>query len=97
MAVDLLRAARRPLVISGRGARRCGPELVQFLNETGALYLDTTESRGLVPVDHTSFVPAVRGQVIREAGTVVTLERRLDFQLAYGSRAVFAQTPASSG
>jgi len=36
---------------------------------------------------------------MREADTVVTLERRLDFQLAYGSRAVFTagDTPAPPG
>lgn len=89
-AAELLREARRPLVISGRGARRCGPDLLRFLDETGALYLDTAESRGVVPPDHRGSVPAMRGRAMREADTVVTLERRLDFQLAYGSRAVFA-------
>lgn len=89
-AAELLREARRPLVIAGRGARRCGPDLVRFLDETGAVYLDTAESRGVVPPDHPSTVPAMRGRAMREADVVVTLERRLDFQVAYGSRAVFA-------
>src|SRR5205823_6787715 len=62
----------------------------RFLDATGALYLDTAESRGVVDAGHPGAVPAVRGRVMREADTVVTLERRLDFQLAYGSRAVFA-------
>ena len=89
-AAELLREARRPLVIAGRGARRCGPDLLRFLDETGAVYLDTAESRGVLPPDHPSTVPAMRGRAMREADVVVTLERRLDFQLAYGSRAVFA-------
>ena len=89
-AVALLREARRPLVIAGRGARRCGTGLVRFLDGTGAVYLDTAESRGVVPPDHPGAVPAVRGRAMREADTVITLDRRLDFQLAYGSRAVFA-------
>jgi acetolactate synthase I/II/III large subunit len=89
-AVAVLRDARRPLVIAGRGARRCGSDLLRFLDETGALYLDTAESRGVVPGNHPSSVPAMRGRAMREADTVVTLERRLDFQVAYGSRAVFA-------
>ena len=45
---------QRPLVITGRGARQAGPELVRLLDATGALYLDTQESRGLVPADHPS-------------------------------------------
>lgn len=88
-AVDLLWSARRPLVISGRGARGAGPELVQLLDGLGAVYLDTGESRGLVPEDHPAVVSAMRGQVLGEADVVLTLGRRLDFQLAYGSPAVY--------
>lgn len=88
-AADAILAARRPLVISGRGARGAGDALVRFLDRTGAAYLDTGESRGLVPDDHASVVAAMRGQVMGEADLVITLGRRLDFQLAYGSPAVF--------
>ena len=48
-AVEALWSARRPLVVTGRGARQAGAELVRLLDATGALYLDTQESRGLVP------------------------------------------------
>ena len=89
-AAARLRSARRPVVISGRGARRAGGLLERFLSETGALYLDTAESRGAVGAGHPAAVPAMRARVMREADLVVTLERRLDFQLAYGSPAVFA-------
>ena len=89
-AAAVIRDARRLLVISGRGARRAPAELLQFLDATGALYLDTGESRGALPGGHRSQVPAVRARAMRDADTVVTLERRLDFQLAYGSPAVFA-------
>ena len=88
-AVELLWSARRPLVISGRGARGAGPVLCDLLDRLGALYLDTGESRGLVPDDHPSVVGAMRGSVMGEADVVVTVGRRLDFQLAYGSPAVF--------
>ncbi len=88
-AVQLLWSARRPLVVSGRGARTAGRQLVRLLDALGALYLDTGESRGLVPEGHPSVVTAVRGAVMREADVVVTVGRRLDFQLAYGSPAVF--------
>ena len=88
-AVDLLWSARRVLVISGRGARGSGGALVKLLDRLGALYLDTGESRGLVPEDHPSVVAAMRGGVMGDADVVVTLGRRLDFQLAYGSPAVY--------
>jgi acetolactate synthase I/II/III large subunit len=88
-AVDLLWSAKRPLVISGRGARGAGAELIALLDKCGALYLDTGESKGLVPDSHPSVVAAMRGTVMTEADVIVTLGRRLDFQLAFGSPAIF--------
>ena len=88
-AVDLLWSARRVLVISGRGARQAGPELVTLLDRLGAVYLDTGESRGLVPDSHPAVVGAMRGAVMGDADVVLTIGRRLDFQLAYGSPAIF--------
>jgi acetolactate synthase I/II/III large subunit len=90
----LIARAARPVVISGmavRGAQGClGP----FLDATGALYLDTAESRGALPPDHPACVPAMRSRVMREADLVITLGRRLDYQLAYGSPAVFSPDAA---
>jgi len=88
-AVELLWTAKRPLVITGRGARGAAGPLLQLLDRLGALYLDTGESRGLVPEDHPAVVAAMRGSVMGEADVIVSIGRRLDFQLAYGSPAVF--------
>ena len=88
-AAELLWGARRPRVISGRGARGAGRELVALLDALGAPYLDTGESKGLVPDRHPSVVAAMRGSVMSEADVVLTVGRRLDFQLGYGSPAIF--------
>jgi acetolactate synthase I/II/III large subunit len=88
-AVELLWSAKRPLVISGRGAKFSSPALSELLSRLGAAYLDTGESKGLVPESHPSVVAAMRGVVMKQADVVLTLGRRLDFQLAYGSPAVF--------
>ncbi|MDH3303371.1 MAG: thiamine pyrophosphate-binding protein [Acidimicrobiia bacterium] len=88
-AVDAIRAARRPLVISGRGAKGAAEALVRFLDATGARYLDTQESRGLVPPDHPAVVGAVRAAAMSQADLVITVGRRLDYQLGFGSPAVF--------
>ncbi|HSF79167.1 MAG TPA: thiamine pyrophosphate-binding protein, partial [Steroidobacteraceae bacterium] len=89
-AAALLRAARRPLVVTGRGALGTAPPLRALLEACGAVYLDTQESRGLVPGSHPSFVGAVRARAMQEADLVVTVGRKLDYQMAYGSPAVFA-------
>ena len=88
-AVEVLWSAKRPLVISGRGARGAGASLIRLLDKLGAVYLDTGESRGLVPESHPSVVAAMRGSVMTEADVVITLGRKLDFQLAFGSPAIF--------
>lgn len=88
-AVEALWSARRPVVVSGRGARGAGPALTRLLDASGALYLDTQESRGLVPADHPGFAGAVRGQAMAEADLLLLVGRKLDYQLGYGSPAVF--------
>lgn len=88
-AVDILWSAKRPLVIGGRGIKGRGAALRRFLDALGAVYLDTGECKGVLPASHRAFVGAMRGQVMGAADVVVTVGRRLDFQLAYGSPAVF--------
>jgi len=88
-AVKLLWSGRRILVISGRGARNAGESLKRLLDLFDCVYIDTAESRGLIPQDHPAFMPAVRGRAIQEADLVLTVGRSLDYQLGYGSPAVF--------
>lgn len=87
---DLVRDAAKPAVISGRGARVTdGRELVRFLDASGAAYLDTQESRGLVPADHPAGVGSARSAVMRDCDLLITVGRQLDYQLGFGSPAVF--------
>jgi acetolactate synthase-1/2/3 large subunit len=88
-AAEIIASAKRPLVMTGRGALGAGPELTQLLDRTRAVYLDTQESRGLVPAEHSSVVSAVRARAIQEADLVVVVGRKLDYQTGYGSPAVF--------
>ena len=88
-AVDILWSARRPAVITGRGARGADAALLRLLDASGAFYLDTQESRGLIPSDHQAFAGAIRAAVMQEADVVLVVGRRLDYQLGYGSPAVF--------
>ena len=75
-AVELLWAARRPLVIGGRGARSAGSELRALLDALGAPYLDTSESKGLIPQDHPSVVAAIRGSIMGEADRAIQASRK---------------------
>lgn len=88
---DGIAAARRVAVITGRGARESREVLPRFLDAVGAAYLDTQESRGLLAADHPAFVGSMRSRVMNEAEVVITLGRQLDYQLGYGSPAVFPE------
>jgi acetolactate synthase-1/2/3 large subunit len=88
-AVDVFWSAKRPVVITGRGARGANAALMRLLDATGALYLDTQESRGLVPAGHPSTAAAVRAAAMTEADVVLLVGRKLDYQVGYGSPAVF--------
>jgi len=84
-AARIIATARRPLVLSGRGASGARNELVEFLDRTGAVYIDTQESRNLVAAEHPSVVGAVRAKAMQDADVVIVVGRKLDYQTAYGS------------
>lgn len=87
---SLIRAARKPAIISGRGARTTeGTDLIRLLDASGAAYLDTQESRGLVPDTHPAAVGSARSAVMRDTDLLITVGRQLDYQLGMGSPAVF--------
>lgn len=88
-AAELLRDARRPLIIGGRAVRESPMEVRALVEKTGALYLDSADSRGAVRPLPDRAAMAVRGKAMAGADVIVTLGRRLDFQLGYGSGAVF--------
>lgn len=88
-AAEAIRKAQRVLVISGRGANAAPQALARFLTASQSAYLDTGESKGVVPDEHVSHIAAMRGAAMKQADVVITIGRKLDFQLAYGSPAVF--------
>ena len=88
-AAALIGQARRPLVVTGRGARGTSTALTRLLDASGAVYLDTQESRGLVDGTHPAVVGAVRARAMSEADLVLVVGRKLDYQMGYGSPAVY--------
>lgn len=91
-AADLIADSSRIVVIGGRSVRTAGAQVRTFLDRAHALYLDSGESRGVIRDDVAGFVPAMRARAMSEADLVITLGRRLDFQLGYGSPAVYSPT-----
>lgn len=88
-AIKVISKAKRPVIISGRGARDSAKEIKQFIKKSNILYLDTQDSRGLVETTHPNNVYSVRSKVMAEVDLVILIGRRLDYQLAFGSPAIF--------
>jgi acetolactate synthase I/II/III large subunit len=89
-AAELIRSSRRPLVLAGADVKRVPEALTSFLDATGALFLDTRASKGALAPETEGAVPGMRVRAMAEADLVVTAGRVLDFELAYGSPAVFS-------
>ena len=89
LLIDKIENSKKPLLISGRGANNCKESLINFLDKNSILYLDTQDSRGVIPYEHSSNVYAARSKVMSEADLIILLGRKLDYQLAYGSPAIF--------
>jgi acetolactate synthase-1/2/3 large subunit len=90
-AAHLIRQSKRPLVITGRGGKNSRQELTRFLDTVNAVYLDTQESRGLIDRNNKAFVGAMRAAAMNGADLVITVGRKLDYQLGFGSPAVFPE------
>lgn len=93
-AARAIAGSRRPVVLAGREALTAPGAVRDLVRQTGALYLDTRESRGGLSEEIESFVPAMRARVMAEADLVITVGRQLDFEVAYGSPAVFRDARA---
>ncbi|MCD2191898.1 thiamine pyrophosphate-dependent enzyme [Actinomycetospora endophytica] len=65
-AAEMLRAARRPVIIAGQGARGAAPELRELAERLGAPVLTTFRAKGLVPDTH-----PLGGGVLGRSGTPV--------------------------
>ena len=88
-AIKSIKKSQKPLIISGRGAVKCEKTIIRLINKLDIPYLDTQDSRGIVPQTNPNNIYAARSKAIAEADLVILIGRKLDYQLAFGSPAVF--------
>uniref|UniRef100_A0A4W6DI92 2-hydroxyacyl-CoA lyase n=1 Tax=Lates calcarifer TaxID=8187 RepID=A0A4W6DI92_LATCA len=85
-AISVLKAAKRPLVIIGKGAA-CGRAeiaLRQFVETSCLPFLPTPMGKGLLPDDHPNCVAAARSRALLQADVVLLLGARLNWILHFG-------------
>ena len=82
----MLKGAKRPLIILGKGAAyaRADAEIRALIEKTGIPYLPMSMAKGLLPDTHAQSASATRSYVLAEADVVVLIGARLNWLLSHG-------------
>src|SRR5436309_6862323 len=85
-ALDLLRSAKKPLIILGKGAAyaQADAEIKQLIEKTGIPYLPMSMAKGLLPDTHEQCASAARSFVLPAADVVMLIGARLNWLLSHG-------------
>jgi oxalyl-CoA decarboxylase len=85
-AVNLLKSAKRPLILLGKGAAyaRADADIRALIEKTGIPYLPMSMAKGLLPDTHEQSASAARSYVLAEADVVVLIGARLNWLLSHG-------------
>ncbi|TMH77420.1 MAG: oxalyl-CoA decarboxylase [Betaproteobacteria bacterium] len=85
-ALDLLKGAKKPLIILGKGAAyaQADAEIRSFIEKTGVPYLPMSMAKGLLPDTHPQCASAARSFVLPEADVVMLVGARLNWLLSHG-------------
>ncbi len=85
-ALDLLRGARRPLILLGKGAAyaQADAQVREFVEKTGIPYLPMSMAKGLLPDTHEQSAAAARSYVLPAADVVMLVGARLNWLLSHG-------------
>lgn len=85
-ALDLLKSAKRPLIILGKGAAyaQADDDIRAFVEKSGIPYLPMSMAKGLLPDTHPQSAGAARSLALKEADVVVMIGARLNWLLSHG-------------
>src|ERR1700731_2742303 len=85
-AIDLLKGAKRPLILLGKGAAyaQADAEIRALVETSGIPYLPMSMPKGLLPDNHPQCASAARSFVLAEADVVLLIGARLNWLLAHG-------------
>lgn len=85
-ALRVLREARRPLIILGKGAAyaQADAEIQALIEKTGIPYLPMSMAKGLLPDTHELSAAPARSYVLAQADVVMLIGARLNWLLAHG-------------
>ena len=85
-ALDVLKGAKRPLIILGKGAAyaQADDAVRRFVEKSGSPYIAMSMAKGLLPDDHPQYAGAARSLVLQDADVVMLIGARLNWLLSHG-------------
>jgi oxalyl-CoA decarboxylase len=85
-ALDVLKSAKRPLIILGKGAAyaQADDAIKSFVEKSGAPFLPMSMAKGLLPDLHPQCAGAARSTVLKDADVVMLIGARLNWLLSHG-------------
>ena len=85
-ALDLLKSAKRPLILLGKGAAyaQADADIKALVQKTGIPYLPMSMAKGLLPDTHEQSASAARSYVLPGADVVLIIGARLNWLLSHG-------------
>ena len=85
-ALDLLKGAKRPLILLGKGAAyaQADADIRALVEKTGIPSLPMSMAKGLLPDTHAQSASAARSYVLAEADVVMLVGARLNWLLSHG-------------
>jgi oxalyl-CoA decarboxylase len=85
-ALDVLKSAKRPLIILGKGAAYAqADDLIRALVETSGIpFLPMSMAKGLLPDTHPQCAGAARSTVLKDSDVVMLIGARLNWLLSHG-------------
>ncbi len=85
-ALDVLKAAKRPLIILGKGAAyaQADDQIRALVEKTGIPFLPMSMAKGLLPDTHPQCAGAARSTVLKDSDVVMLIGARLNWLLSHG-------------
>jgi oxalyl-CoA decarboxylase len=94
-ALDLLKGAKRPLIILGKGAAyaQVDDQIRALVEKSGAPFLPMSMAKGLLPDTHLQCAGAARSTVLKDSDVVMLIGARLNWLLSHGKGKTWGDAP----
>ena len=94
-ALDLLKSAKRPLIVLGKGAAyaQADDQIRALVEKSGVPFLPMSMAKGLLPDTHPQCAGAARSTVLKDSDLVLLIGARLNWLLSHGKGKTWGDAP----